>query len=66
MIDARKALGAAIAHRTNDEEQDKAAVAHFNAQADLFTQCPGCKAHLTGTLEQIRSHRCDISDLIGV
>lgn len=66
MIDARKALGAAIEHRTEDEAQTKAITAHFEAQADIFTQCPQCGARLQGTRATVLSHQCaEFGDLIG-
>ena len=66
MIDARRVLKGAIDNRTEDKEQAERALAHFDSQSDLFTQCPNCKVSLTGPLATIMSHKCDFSDLIGV
>lgn len=66
MIDIHKAVEAAIENRKEGEEHTKAITAHFEAQADLFTQCPQCKAHLHGTHAELLAHQCDnFGDLIG-
>lgn len=39
---------------------------HFDSQNDLFTQCPNCKKHITGTMATIQAHVCDqVAELIG-
>lgn len=48
-------------------EHSKRISAHFEAQADLFTQCPRCKTKLSGTLDEIKAHVCaEIRELLGV
>ena len=52
--------------RTEDKEHTKAVSEHFQSQTDLFTQCPKCKARLSGAIGHILSHKCDFGDLLGV
>lgn len=59
----RKKLEFAKAMRAANVENAKRITAHFEAQKDLFTQCPGCKEKLSGTLEQIKAHVC-FADLL--
>jgi hypothetical protein len=53
-----KHLRFARALRVPDEAAVKRQLEHFNAQNDVFTQCPKCKQALKGTVEQIKAHRC--------
>lgn len=58
MSDFDKHLRFARALRKPDEAAVKRQLEHFNAQNDLFTQCPKCHARLKGTIEQIKAHVC--------
>lgn len=53
-----KHLRFARALRAPDEAAIKRQLDHFNAQNDVFSQCPKCKARLKGTVKQIMDHRC--------
>ena len=64
-MSAQDMLGKLIETKKDQPELAKRALAHFNKQADIFTRCQACKAHLSGTLEQVLAHRCDFLDLIG-
>lgn len=59
MIDARKKVEAAIANRREDPEHVKVVTAYFEAQADLFTQCPKCHVGISGTKAEILAHQCE-------
>lgn len=54
----KKKVEFAMALRTANVENAKRITAHFEAQSDLFTQCPKCKTHLRGTLAEIKAHAC--------
>lgn len=60
----KKKVEFAKAMREANVENAKRITAHFEAQSDLFTQCPQCKQQLTGTLAQIKAHVC-FGDLLG-
>jgi hypothetical protein len=54
----KKKVEFAKALRTANLDDAKRITDHFNAQKDLFTQCPKCKTHLRGTLAEIKAHAC--------
>ena len=62
----RKQLEFARALREANQDDAKRITAHFQAQKDLFTQCPQCKEKLRGTHEQLLAHQCRFDDLLGV
>ena len=65
MIDARKKIDFGRSLRTEDKGRSEAITAHFEAQTDLFTQCPSCKMHLRGALHVMMQHKCAFTDLLG-
>jgi len=54
----KKKIEFAKAMREANIENAKRITAHFESQADLFTQCPHCHEKLSGTLAQIKAHTC--------
>jgi hypothetical protein len=54
----KKKLDFAKALRAANQDDAKRITAHFEAQNDLFTQCPKCQEKLRGTRAQITSHVC--------
>lgn len=54
-----KHLRFARALRVPDPEAVKRITQHFEAQHDLFTQCPKCRAPLKGSLVEIKAHVCN-------
>lgn len=54
----KKKIEFAVAMRKANVENAKRITAHFEAQSDLFTQCPRCHEKLSGTLAQIKAHVC--------
>lgn len=51
--------------RAPDTEFNERLTKQFEAQADLFTTCQGCKAQLRGTLTEIKAHTCpEIGELV--
>lgn len=59
----KKKIEFAKALREANVENAKRISAHFEAQSDLFTQCPRCREKLRGTLAQLKAHIC-FGDLI--
>lgn len=60
----RKQLEFARALREANQDDAKRITAHFQAQKDLFTQCPQCKEKLRGGIAQLLAHQCNFEDLI--
>lgn len=48
----------AKALRVPDPAAVKRVTEHFEAQKDLFATCQRCKAHLKGSLEELKAHAC--------
>ena len=59
MSRSRREYEAAMRKRMGpDPEKVEAALAAFNASADLFTTCQHCRRQVKGTLAELKAHTC--------